>query len=168
MGNVVDTVLGKLLFVGSRYVAVLARIGAKPTVVRLATRTHVALYRRSQGRLGGTPGAPSLLLTTTGRKSGEPRTVAVYYLPDGERQILVASYGGDDHHPAWYLNLTAEPSATVQIGAETRRVTARDADPAERAQLWPRLTANWPAYDDYQARTARVLPVVILEAPVRG
>ena len=163
MANFVDPVLGKLLLVGSRYVAVLQRIGLKPAVVRLATRTHVALHRRNGGRLGGNPGAPSLLLTTTGRKSGEARTVAVYYLPDGERQVLVASYGGDDKHPAWYLNLTADPSTTVQIGSETRRVRARDADAAERSQLWPRLTTNWPAYDDYQARTERVLPVVILE-----
>jgi deazaflavin-dependent oxidoreductase (nitroreductase family) len=163
IATIVDHLLGKLLSIGSRCIVGLQRIGLKGTAARLGTRTHVLLYRRSRGKLGGQPGAPSLLLTTTGRKSGKPRTVAVYYLPDAERQILVASYGGDAKHPAWYLNLVADPSAIVQIGADVRPVRARDADAAERADLWPRLTRNWPAYDDYQARTSRVLPVVILE-----
>jgi F420H(2)-dependent quinone reductase len=163
IGRAVDAVLGRALFLGSHYIAVLQRVGLKRTAARLGTRTHVALYRASGGRLGGRPGAPSLLLTTTGRRSGQARTVAVYYLPDGDRQVLVASYGGDDRHPAWYLNLVADPAATVQLGAEVRPVRARDADPAERAALWPRLAANWPPYDDYQARTERVLPVVVLE-----
>lgn len=165
MTGLVDRMLGAALSLSSRNMAWMKRFpGVKDWFARHMTSAHVAVYRRTEGRHGGLPGAPSLLLTTTGRKSGQPRTIAIFYLPDGHRQILVASYGGDDRHPQWYRNLVANPVASVQIGADVRTVRARHASDEEREDLWPRLLENWPSYDDYQARTSRVLPVVILEA----
>ena len=103
-----------------------------------------------------------LLLTTTGRKSGAPRVAPLIYLRDGERLVLVASKGGMDHHPLWYHNLVANPEVEVQIGAETRPMTARTATPAEKAALWPKVVAVYRDYADYQARTTRDIPAVIL------
>jgi deazaflavin-dependent oxidoreductase (nitroreductase family) len=124
------------------------------------------MYRRSNGRRGGTVGAnkrPVALLATTGRRTGEEREWPVIYLRDGDRIVVVASNGGRDHNPAWYLNLQADPRCVVQRGGDRVSMTARDADPVERAELWPRLTAMYSGYDDYAAKTSRVLPVVLLE-----
>jgi len=125
---------------------------------------HTWLYRKSDGRLGGTfPGGLSaLLLTTRGRKSGELRTTPLFYLRDGEKLIIVASKAGFPTHPAWYLNLEAEPKVEVQLGHEKRTMRAETATPEKRARLWPRLCALYPGYQDYQARTDREIPVVIL------
>jgi deazaflavin-dependent oxidoreductase (nitroreductase family) len=127
------------------------------------TRIHIALYRRTGGKIGGRfRGSAVLLLTTTGRRSGEPRTTPVMYIDDGNRKAVVASYGGADHHPAWYHNLLAHPEVTVQTGPSVQQMRAEVADPEERARLWAPLVAMYPTYDDYQAKTERQLPVVVL------
>jgi len=137
----------------------------KDRLVKAIASAHVQLYRRSGGRWRiDRPGAPALLLTTTGRKSGQPRTTALYYLPDGDRQILVASYVGDIRHPQWYLNLAAEPTVTVQVGTTARDAVARVLTGDERTAIWPRLVENWPGYAGYQQRTTRELPVIALES----
>jgi deazaflavin-dependent oxidoreductase (nitroreductase family) len=127
-------------------------------------KVHVALYRASGGRLGGRlrKGAPVLLLTTTGRKTGRRRTTPLLYVEEGDRYMVVASAGGAPSHPAWYLNLRSNPAATIQVGGRKLAVTAETAGREERARLWPRLTQMWPHYDDYQAKTRREIPVVIL------
>ena len=133
-------------------------------VIRLMTVANVWAYRLTGGRLGGTflRGAPICLVTTTGKRSGQPRTVALLYLPDGDDVVLVASKGGMSKSPAWYHNMVARPEVTVQIGSATRRMRARRASDAEKAALWPRLVAMYRDYDDYQARTTRNIPVMIL------
>ncbi len=126
---------------------------------------HVARYRETDGAEGYLwNGAPCLLLTTVGRRSGLPRTVALIFAPDGDRQILVASKGGAPTHPLWYENLVAEPRVEVQIRGERFPALARTVtDPDERAAAWAAATAVWPNYDDYVTRTDRVIPVVVLE-----
>ena len=104
---------------------------------------------------------PSLLLTTTGRKSGLARTVPLLYLADGENVVVVASQGGMSKHPEWYLNIVANPKVTVEIGGDARAMLARTADAEARAGLWPRLVAMYSSYDTYQQRTTREIPVVI-------
>jgi deazaflavin-dependent oxidoreductase (nitroreductase family) len=128
-----------------------------------ATTLHRELYRRSGGRIAGKVGkVQMLLLTTTGRKSGQPRTTPLNYGVDGDRLVLVASFGGDDRHPQWYKNLEVNPEVTVQIGRETRRMRAADATPEEKPRLWSIMTASYPGYDGYQRRTERDIPVVVL------
>lgn len=131
----------------------------------LFTKAHVAAYRATDGRIGRRffKGAPVCLVEHVGRRSGETRTTPLIYVRDGDDVVIVASKGGAAAHPAWWLNLRANPEATVQVDAERWPVRAREADEAERERLWPSLTAVWPAYDDYQARTERRIPVVILE-----
>ncbi len=141
--------------------------GARMRAIRLAMRVvspfHRRLYRASGGRLGGrTRGMPTLLLTTTGRKSGQPRTWPVNYLEDGEHLIVVASASGVPTHPAWYLNLRDRPQVTVQVGQQTRTMNAQTAGPEERARLWARITEQYPYFAGYQAGISREIPVVIL------
>ncbi|RMD83662.1 MAG: nitroreductase family deazaflavin-dependent oxidoreductase [Candidatus Dadabacteria bacterium] len=133
-------------------------------VIKWMSRANTWLYRVSGGRLGGRwlRGAPVMLLTTIGRKSGQPRTVPLLYLRDGENIVCVASKGGMSKHPLWYLNLEANPDCEVQIGRQRLPMRARRASDAEKAELWPRLVAMYPDYEDYQARTERNIPVVIL------
>ncbi|HEV7582112.1 MAG TPA: nitroreductase family deazaflavin-dependent oxidoreductase [Mycobacterium sp.] len=122
------------------------------------------IYRRSNGKLGGTfQKAPVALLTTTGRKTGEPRVSPLLYLREGNRVLLVASRGGSDKHPLWYLNLKADPKVTVQIKDEVLQLQARDATGAEREEYWPKLVAMYPSFDDYKSWTDRVIPVVICD-----
>ena len=124
---------------------------------------HVRRYRETDGAEGyDWNGAPCLLLTTTGRKSGEPRTQPLIFARDGDDLLVVASVGGSPKHPAWYLNLTADPSAEVQVRADTFRVTARTATPEEKPRVWKIVNEGWPNYDVYQTRTDRDIPVVIL------
>jgi F420H(2)-dependent quinone reductase len=133
------------------------------TATKLITRTHIALYRKTGGKLGGRyRGSPVLLLTTTGRRSGQLRTMPVLYMVDGNRKVVVASYAGAEHHPGWYHNLLTQPEVTVQAGSTIQEMQAEVADPPERTRLWPSLVAMYPSYDDYQATTERELPVVIL------
>ena len=122
------------------------------------------IYRRTNGRLGGKFGnAPVALLTTTGRKTGEPRVSPLLYLREGNRVIFGASRGGSDKHPLWYLNLKANPKVSVQIKDEVLSLTARDADDAERAEYWPKMVAIYPTFDDYKSWTDRVIPIVICD-----
>ena len=121
------------------------------------------VYRRTGGRLGNTvKGAPVLLLDHVGRKSGKRRTTPVLYLEDGADLVVVGSRGGSEAMPAWFLNLIANPSTTVQIGSERRGVVARQASAEEKQRLWPGLTQMFPDFDAYQARTSREIPVAIL------
>jgi deazaflavin-dependent oxidoreductase (nitroreductase family) len=134
-------------------------------VVKAMSKANVWAYRATGGRVGGRflRGAPVLLLTTRGRRSGRPRTAPLLYLADGERVVVVASKGGMSEHPLWYRNLLADPDCEVEIGRERRAVRARVASAAEKRELWPGLVAMYRDYDDYQARTERDIPVVILE-----
>ncbi|HEY8515302.1 MAG TPA: nitroreductase family deazaflavin-dependent oxidoreductase [Candidatus Binatia bacterium] len=135
---------------------------------KVTGRLHTALYRATGGRVGHSAGRiTNLLLTTRGRKSGAERTVALAYLADGERFVVVASNGGSDRHPAWFLNVRAEPRARVEVAGRTLDVTAREATAEERARLWPELKAVNPFYRSYEQITSRTIPVVILE-PVKA
>ena len=133
-------------------------------VQRTATKLHTALFRATRGRVGGSiPGSgPVLLLTTNGRKSGRERTVPLLYLRDGEDLVLVASNGGTASHPTWWLNLRANPVAKVEVGDRRLRVRAREASPAEKERLWPRLVEMYGGYEGYQQKTDREIPVVLL------
>jgi len=126
---------------------------------------HVRRYRETGGEEGylWRDGVPTLLLTTTGRRSGEERTTPLIFGRDGDRYVVVASKGGAPRHPAWYLNLSAEPQVELQVKDEVFAAAARTADDGERERLWPLMTGIWPAYDEYQAKTERRIPVVILE-----
>lgn len=124
---------------------------------------NVWLYRLSGGRVMGKMGAaPILLLTTTGRKSGRSRTVPLLYLSDDRDFVIVASLGGAPKHPAWFLNLEANPRVEIQVGKQRIACTARRAGAEEKAGYWPRLVAIYPQYADYQKRTTRDIPVVVV------
>ena len=132
-------------------------------LIRAMSRTHGSVYRASGGRLlGRLAGMPVLLLTTTGRWSGSPRTAALTYFHDGADLVVIGSFGGSDQPPAWWLNLQRDPRAGVLIGRTTLKVTARDATAEEHNRLWPLVTATYPGYARYQERTARLIPVVML------
>lgn len=134
---------------------------------RAATRLHSVVYRATNGRVGGSiAGGPVLLLTTTGRKSGEERTIPLLYLPDGRNLVVVGSNGGTATHPEWWLNLQADPVATVEIGGRRMRVRAEEASPKEKERLWPRLVQMYGGYESYRRRTDREIPVVILRSEV--
>jgi len=105
-----------------------------------------------------------LLLTTTGRKTGKQRTTPLLYVEDDGRYVVIGSVGGAPKHPAWYLNLGGNPAATIQLGRRKLQVTAKTAEPEERARLWARATRMYSGYDGYQAKTGREIPVVILTA----
>lgn len=125
---------------------------------------HVDRYRATDGAEGHEwQGTQTLLLTTTGRKSGEPRTLPLIYAPYGDAFTIVASKGGTDEAPAWYLNLSANPEVEVQIKGERFKARARTASAEEKPELWRTMVAEWPAYDEYQQRTEREIPVVVLE-----
>jgi len=134
-------------------------------VVSLMSKSHTFWYRLlgGAGLTGSFGRGPILLLTTTGRKSGKQRTTPLIYGRDGDNIMVVASNGGDDSDPAWWRNLKANPDATIQIKHETRRVRAEQANDAEKARLWPEMTKVYPTYDDYQKRTSRTIPLVILK-----
>ncbi len=108
-------------------------------------------------------GVTTLLLTTTGRRSGQARTTPLIYGRDGDRYLVVASRGGAPKHPSWYENLAAQPLVQVQVMADRFKARARTATAAEKPALWKTMAAIWPPYDEYQARTTREIPVVILE-----
>jgi deazaflavin-dependent oxidoreductase (nitroreductase family) len=124
---------------------------------------HVRRYRETDGEVGYIwNGVPTLLLTTTGRKSGEPRTNALIFGRDGNDYLVVASMGGAPMHPNWYRNLLAQASAEIQVRADRMSVRARTAGEAEKPRLWKIMTDGWPNYDVYQSRTDRVIPLVVL------
>jgi len=126
---------------------------------------HVRRYRETDGDVGHIwrEGSMVLLLTTTGRTSGQARTVPLIYGLTGENPVVVASKGGAPRHPSWYLNLRRRPEAEVQILGERFRVRARDAEGDEREGLWRMMNEIWPHYAEYQRRTDRRIPVVVLE-----
>ena len=124
---------------------------------------HIDLYL-SNGEEGHMwQGVPTLLLTTTGRKSGEPLLLPLIYGRDGDSYLVVASKGGAPDHPGWYKNLAANPDVKLQVGNEKFDARARTAAGEERARLWKTMAAIFPNYDEYQARTEREIPVVVLE-----
>lgn len=125
---------------------------------------HVRRYRETNGEVGYLwNGAPCLILTTTGRKSGKRRDNALICGFDGDACIVVASKGGAPAHPDWYRNLVADPNVEVQVKADRFAATARTAEGVERERLWALMTETWPNYDQYQERTDRLIPVVVLE-----
>jgi F420H(2)-dependent quinone reductase len=128
-------------------------------------RINTWMYRRNGGEgLGGTiQNRPIALLTTTGRKSGEPRVSPLLYLRDDDRVIVGASRGGSDKNPMWYLNLKANAEVSVQIKKEVLNLTARDATDEERAKYWPQLVKMYPTFEDYQSWTDRTIPIVICD-----
>ena len=133
--------------------------------LKMMNTVHRTLMTVSFGRIGWTVASmPVLELTTTGRKSGQPRsTMLTTPWQDGDTLAIVASRGGDDHHPAWFLNLRANPAVTVRTGSGTRAMTARITTGEERTELWSQITAKHRNYADYQSKTDREIPVVLLE-----
>jgi deazaflavin-dependent oxidoreductase (nitroreductase family) len=132
-------------------------------VVNRLVHVNARLYQISGGRLGNkVKGAPVMLLHHVGRKSGQARTAPVLYLRDGDDLVIVASRGGSDAMPAWWLNLKASPETNVQLGRERLQVVAREATTDEKARLWPKLVEMFPDYAVYQTRTERQIPVAIL------
>jgi deazaflavin-dependent oxidoreductase (nitroreductase family) len=138
---------------------------AKDMMMRVVTGFHQAVFRASNGRFGNRGyGMPVLQLTTTGRKSGKRRTTMLTSpVQDGATVVVVASYGGDDRHPTWFLNLRDDPKVEITMHGQTRPMQARIASPEERAELWPRVVAAHRGYAQYQERTDREIPLVILE-----
>jgi deazaflavin-dependent oxidoreductase (nitroreductase family) len=140
-------------------------------VIKLMAAANVRVYKLTRGRIGGTwrVGAgwkdpvPICLVEHRGRRTGKRRTTPLVYLRDDQRVVVVASQAGRPQHPLWYRNLQADPSVTVQIRGDRRRMRARTADAAERAELWPRLVDLYRDFDSYQSWTDREIPVVILE-----
>lgn len=133
-------------------------------LLKYFARVHIWVYRRTNGRLGAKLlWFPAALLTTTGRKSDEPRTTATLYLRDGDRVILPASFAGRREHPLWYLNLKENPEVRVQIRAKRLDLVARDATDAERERYWPPLIRMYPPYRNYREATDRVIPLVVCE-----
>jgi len=140
-------------------------VDAKALFFKAFTGFHKTVFRASNGKLlSRGAGMPVLMLTTTGRKSGQPRTTMLTSpLQDGDAIMLVASNNGDEHHPAWLLNLRDHPKVEVTMGGRTTPMTARIADADEKATLWPRIIADHANYAGYQRKTDRDIPVVVLE-----
>jgi deazaflavin-dependent oxidoreductase (nitroreductase family) len=125
---------------------------------------HVRVYRETDGERGYRwRGTTILLLTSDGRTSGEPRTTPLIHRTDGEHWVVVASKGGSPENPSWYENLKANADATIQVNGEVIPVRASTAQGEERSRLWSLMTEVWPAYDEYQAKTSREIPVVVFE-----
>jgi deazaflavin-dependent oxidoreductase (nitroreductase family) len=136
----------------------------RDTTARRLSRLHVLAYRLTGGVIGRRlVRNDMLLLTTRGASTGRPHTVPLLYLHDGDVLVVIASWGGRSTHPDWYSNLLREPRAVIQIGSKKSIVQARTATDAERALWWPRIVAAYPGYRAYQARTTRVIPVVLLD-----
>jgi len=134
------------------------------TDITLLGPEHVRRYRETDGEIGYLwNGATALLMTTKGRKSGEERTIPIIFTKVDELYVVIASKGGSPTHPAWYLNIQAEPHVHVQVKADKFDAIARTALPPERERLWAEAVKQWPAYDVYQSRTSRNIPVVVLE-----
>jgi F420H(2)-dependent quinone reductase len=128
------------------------------------TDFHTVTYKLTGGRIGGTYGrAPIALVESVGRKSGKRRTHPLISRADGDNLVIVASKGGIDRHPSWYLNLKANPETTVWWKGKRRHVRARDATDEERERLWPMMVEVYPPYESYQRRTERKIPLLVLE-----
>ena len=136
---------------------------ANPTVMKVMSGINLFWYRLTGGIVGGSfGGRPILLLSTTGRRSGRPRTTPLQYLEDGENMVVVASNGGNSWHPAWWLNLERNPQAEVQVGNKRMRVNAEKAEGEERERLWLLLVEMYSGYEGYQKTANREIPVVVL------
>ncbi len=136
----------------------------RSALVELFWKVHPTLYRWSRGRVGGKiMSMPVLLLTTCGRRSGAPRTRALMYLADGQSFVVIASFLGEPKHPDWWLNLKARPDAEVEVGSRKVAVVAHEAEGAERERLWNAVVRRQKDYAEYQERTSRRIPVVVLE-----
>jgi F420H(2)-dependent quinone reductase len=136
----------------------------KNRAIRGFTDLHVALIRSTHGKLGARIGPQDLcILTTTGRKSGAERHNPLAWFPHGDGLVVIASAGGSDHHPAWYLNLVANPQVRVEVDGVVRPMTARTATDEEKAQIWPGVIAKAKNFEGYQVKTSRDIPVVVLE-----
>jgi deazaflavin-dependent oxidoreductase (nitroreductase family) len=137
----------------------------RSAVVELFWKIHPFLYRMSGGRLlGRMVGLDVLLLTTRGARSGQLRTTALTFVPHADARIVVGSFLGEPRHPGWVHNLRANPRAEIQIGSKRIEVVAREAEGEEREQLWKAVIAAQPDYSEYEHRTGRVIPLVVLEA----
>ena len=140
------------------------RKGLLRRFTKAMSTAHTFVFRASGGKIGGrVQGMPVLLLTTTGRKTGKVRTTPLLYLRDGADIAVVASNGGNQFSPAWWLNLSSQPAAQIEIGRDRIAIKAREASAAERARLWPQFTAGYSGYAKYVTRTTREIPVVLLE-----
>mgnify|MGYP001023626334 FL=1 len=143
------------------------RLNAKSTgtAIKWMSKAQTWLFKATGGKLGNKflRGAEVGILTTTGRKSGEPRDSPLLFLQEGRRIVLVASQGGRATNPMWYLNLQANPKITFQTKKETLALTARDATDAERDDYWPRLDAMYPDFANYRSYTERKIPIVICD-----
>ncbi len=137
----------------------------KDYVARIGNLIHRSVFNGTNGRLMGKfLGMPALMLTTTGRKSGKKRqTMLTSPVHDDNRVVIVASWGGDDRHPTWYLNLRQNPDVEVTMGGKRAQMSARIAKDEEREELWREITTNFKNYAGYQTKTKRVIPLVILE-----
>jgi deazaflavin-dependent oxidoreductase (nitroreductase family) len=136
----------------------------RPPDLTLVGEEHVRRYLETDGEQGHLwNGVQTLVLTTTGRKSGEQRRSAMIYGKDGDAYVVIASQGGMPTHPNWYHNLCAHPQVHVQAGATKTAAIARTAEGAERDRLWKLMTSIWPNFDTYQTRTDRRIPVVVLD-----
>jgi deazaflavin-dependent oxidoreductase (nitroreductase family) len=143
--------------------------GPARLALKLGSGAHAGVYRATGGKLFGRMGkSPILLLNTVGRKTGRKRTTPLLYVMDGEDFVIIASKGGAATHPAWYLNLRANPDATVEIGDRELQVVAGVADPEEKARLWEKMVEMYPTYDDYQRKTEREIPLLVLRPVERG
>ena len=132
-------------------------------MIKFFGKVHKALYQMTGSRVFANLGQmPTLLLTTTGHKSGQPRTVPLLYIENADGFAIVASFGGAPKHPSWYLNLQGDPKATIQIEKRVIPVTATTASQEEKKHLWPEFTAIYPDYDNYEKETERDIPVVLL------
>ena len=137
--------------------------GYRQPDLTLLGEEHVRRYQETNGEVGYLwNGVPTLLITTTGRKTRLARTTPLIFSRDGDDYVVVASKGGAPSHPNWYVNLTDKPDAEIQVLGEHLRVRARTASPEDKARLWRIVTAQWPNYDVYQSRTEREIPVVVL------
>ncbi|MHB8464723.1 MAG: nitroreductase family deazaflavin-dependent oxidoreductase [Acidimicrobiales bacterium] len=135
-----------------------------PPDLTLVGEEHIRRYLETDGEVGHDwNGVPILILTTTGRRSGEPRRSALIYGQEDGRHVIIASQGGAPTHPNWYHNLTANPHVEVQVRGDRFRARARTAEDEERDRLWSVMTTVWPNYDVYQTRTDRRIPVVVLD-----
>jgi F420H(2)-dependent quinone reductase len=136
---------------------------ARRLLGKVMTGTHATIYRASDGKVAGRMfNSPLLLLTTTGRKTGKERTTPLLYVDDGEDLVIIASNGGAPYHPAWYLNLKANPDVSVRVRERDLRARAQEARGEERRRLFARLVDAYSGYEDYQRRTEREIPVIVL------
>lgn len=127
-------------------------------------REHVERYQETDGAVGHDwEGTTTLLLTTIGRKTGKRHTTPLIYRKQGDAYTVIASKGGDDDPPQWYVNLQANPKVEVQVLGDRFGARAHTATPEEKPAMWRAMAETWPAYDDYQRKTDRVIPVVVLE-----